>query len=192
MTLCTNGSCNNYQHMVFTLSLVTHAGSSGTTSMLLLAQAVENHCPIRAGEEAEESGKTLLLPTMICAALPNQQLVPDHAVVRPTLFTHLRGPAPVTGLFVQVAVQGAVKISTLCQKWAIAELQSQVCPKVRLWWLCLPKKSYFHIIFILPAPNLTRLPVNPSKSLPTLKNHRELSGKSGGKQPELWQEKNSG
>lgn len=57
------------------------------------------------------------------------------------------------GLFVQVAVQGAVKISTLHQKLAVSELQSQVCPKVRLWLLCLPKKSYFHIIFIPPAPD---------------------------------------
>lgn len=92
--------------------------------------------------------------------------LPQPAVsIRPcwgeaAVFPCLWALTPVTGLSVRGTAQGAVKISTPRQE--AAELQSQVCTKVMLWRSCLPKKSYSHIIFIPPTPNLTRLSVNPS------------------------------
>jgi len=47
-----------------------------------LGQTAEKHGPIRDGEEAEESGKTPLLPATTGAALPSQQLVSDCAEVK--------------------------------------------------------------------------------------------------------------
>lgn len=134
------------QHVAFTLAFVTHAGKTGTrqTGHPCCSWAKQQKTMVPSEivrRQRNPASPSFAHHDLCCPLQPAAGTRPPWG--EPTVFTHLWGPTPVMGLFVQVAVQGAVKISTLGQKLAVSELQSQVCPKVRLWWLCLPKKSYF-------------------------------------------------
>lgn len=102
---CTNGSSNNCQQVAFTLAFVTHAGKTGTrqTGHPCCSWAKQQKTMVpseMARRQRNPARPSFAQHDLCCPPQPAAGTRPRWG--EPTVFTHLWGPSPVMGLFVQV------------------------------------------------------------------------------------------